>query len=568
MNVDKKEVAAQLKEAANLLEVLGEDSFRARAYRSAGRALESYEGDFEALLQTGRLTEVRGIGQSLATEIATLLAHERLAILDELYERVPVGVREFFLVSGLGAKKIGALWGQGIETLHELVLAADDGHIAALKGFGKKSAENIAQNARFVLSAKTRMRLDEAEAYAELLAASIVELLPTVELRLAGELRRACETVGGLEFLIAGASVAEAAERLGPLLTDAVSQDKRLTGGFQGKTVTFTVVDEQVLGAALALRTGSAVFVDGLIERAAARGFDLNEQGLRRQGNSVATPDEASLFEKLRVPYLVPERREWAEPAPVADLITTEDIRGAVHNHSSWSDGAVSLREMVAAARARGFSYLAMADHSKSSYVANGLSEARVEAQAVEIAAIRAELADEGSDFELLHGIEVDIMSDGGLDYDDSLLARLDYTVVSVHQNFTLSEREQTERIVRAVHNPFATILAHPTGRLLLRRPAYSLNLEAVIAACAETDTVIEINANPYRLDLDWRWVIEAKAAGCRFSINPDAHQPGGLDLVPFGVKMARKAGLTPRDVVNTAPGSVEFLAQLKTAKR
>jgi DNA polymerase (family 10) len=245
----------------------------------------------------------------------------------------------------------------------------------------------------------------------------------------------------------------------------------------------------------------------------------------------------------------------------IEDLVTLSDIRGLVHVHTDWSDGAASLRSMVAAAQAHGYRYLATADHSRTSAYANGLSVERVLAQAEEIEAVRHGL---DSGFELLHGMEVDILTDGSLDYPEELLAQLDYTVVSVHQGFRLSRRQQTERIIRAVQHPKAKILGHATGRLLLRRPGYEVDLEAVIAACADAGTVLELNGNPHRLDLDWEWVARAKAAGCRFAINPDAHTIQGCDDVRYGVLQARKAGLRVADVVNSAPTASAFLQQLK----
>ena len=283
-----------------------------------------------------------------------------------------------------------------------------------------------------------------------------------------------------------------------------------------------------------------------------------------KNGERLETPREQDVLDILDSPYIVPERREFTDPEPTTKLITVSDIRGQIHNHSTWSDAVHSLREMVAAARAGGWNYLAMADHSRTSYYANGLSTERVYAQAKEIHEIRAELKDEGSDFGLLHGIEVDILADGELDYPAEVLATLDYTVVSVHQNFTLSRAKQTERIVRAVENPHAKILGHLTGRILLRRPAYEVDQLAIIDACAATGTILEINASPYRLDMDWRMVIEAKKRGCRFSINPDAHHRDGFADIYYGAMTARKAGLTPEDVVNTAADAESFLARLK----
>jgi DNA polymerase (family X) len=301
-----------------------------------------------------------------------------------------------------------------------------------------------------------------------------------------------------------------------------------------------------------------------LLDRAKELGFEFNETGLHQNNKVIETKTEEDFFKVLKLSYTEPELREEKNPKSVKGLLEFKDVHGLVHNHSTWSDAANSIREMVQAARERGYAYLAMADHSRASYYANGLSIERVYAQAKEIAEIRKELEAEGSDFELLHGIEVDILNDGSLDYPDDVLAKLDYTVISVHQNFTLSEADQTKRIVRAIHNPYTKILGHATGRLVLRRPSYAVDVQAIIEACAETKTVIEINASPYRLDLDWRWVIKAKELGCKFSINPDAHITTGFDDVRYGVMVARKAGLTPADVVNTSATGQAFLAQLK----
>ena len=311
------------------------------------------------------------------------------------------------------------------------------------------------------------------------------------------------------------------------------------------------------------LETGNEAFSAALRERAEEQGLELTRAGLFRKGERLATPSETDVFRLLELPYVPPERRDVPLGLSAENLVTLADVRGLVHNHSSWSDGAAPLREMVQKARALGYSYLAMADHSKTSYYANGLSIERVFAQAKEIKAIQRELQDEGSDFRVLHGLEVDIMPGGTLDYPDEVLATLDYAVVSVHQHFTLDKAKQTERVIRAVQNPYANILAHMTGRLLLRRPSYELDVEAVLQACAETGTVVELNANPYRLDLDWREVIRARELGCRFAINPDAHHPDGYRDLRYGVMMARKAGLTAADVVNTAPTAEAFLARL-----
>lgn len=564
MEISKKALTSQLKEAARLLDVLGEDPFRAKAYQTAARGLEAFEGDFITLFQERRLTNIRGIGQSLAHELYALETQDALPILHELYEQVPEGVRSLFRVSGLGAKKVGALWRSGVENLEDLVKAVQDGRVAALKGFGEKSAAGILAGAEFALAARKRMRLDVAELLEGVVLEVLETALPEARVETAGSLRRGLETVGNLDFVVSGASPEAVANALESVADIRESGETRLNARLEGRDLTVTIAEEAAFGAVLLVGTGNETYRRMLLERAAEQGYDLKDTGLYRDGELVSTPEEKDVLQRLELPFIVPERRESTTPQPIHDLITPDDVRGLIHNHSVWSDAAFSIREMVAAARVRGYTYLAMADHSRASYYANGLSIERVYAQAQEIAEIREELKAEGSDFELLHGLEVDILSDGSLDYPDDVLDILDYTVVSVHQNFTLSEADQTERIVKAVQNPHASILGHLTGRLVLSRPGYALDHEAVIKACAEAGTVIEINANPHRLDMDWRWVVKAKERGCTFSIDPDAHHTSGFDDVYYGVLMARKAGLIPADVVNTAPTGAAFLKRLK----
>lgn len=566
LQIEKKGLVRQLSEVSRLLEVLGAEGFRANAYAAAARSLDAFEGDFTALFAERRLHELRGVGKSLAAELYALERLPRLAVLDELYAQVPPGVRDLLRVSGLGPKKARQLWLNGITDPAELVAAAADGRVAKLRGFGAKSADVLGEAAAFALRGAARLRLDQAEAFAAAFEAMFMRILPEAALYWAGELRRKLETVGALEAVVVGAT--------GPELEAAFAEfeSERLESGvgvalqLEGREVVLHAVSDDVLGAAVVFRTGDEAFVAALQARAEAQSLTFTAAGLAQDGQVLPTPGEADVFTRLELPYTPPERRDVPLGEPSKNLITLADVRGLIHNHTSWSDGAVPLREMVARARALGYSYLALADHSKTSYYANGLSVERVFAQAREVAAVRQELRDEGSDFALLHGMEVDIMPDGGLDYPDEVLATLDYAVVSVHQHFTLAKAKQTERVVRAVQNPYASILAHPTGRLLLQRPGYEIDLEAVIQACADTGTVVELNASPYRLDLDWRVARRALELGCRFSIDPDAHHPDGYDDVRYGVLMARKAGLRAADVVNTEPTAAAFSARLKSA--
>lgn len=550
MAISKKDIVRQLKETANLLEVLGQDAFKARAYQNAARQLDSYEGDVVAHLREGTLTEIRGIGKGLAEELASLETQETLPLLETLRAQVPAEVRELFLVSGLGAKKIASLWQAGITGIAGLIAAVDDGQLADLKGFGQKSAAAIREAAAFVLEAQRFLRLDSAELLFETLSQELRAAFPQIRIQETGEYRRRCEVTDGLALIVGGVDIGELRDYLQATLEPSKLHvtEEAITCQIDGVTVWVWL--EQPSAALLVRTTGSEAFVTAVTARLAGQGRILKD-----------FPDEAGLFAELGLEITPPERRESATLEAESHLITLTNICGLVHNHTDWSDAACSISEMAQKTHELGYHYLGLADHSRSSYYANGLSIERVYAQAEAIAEIRKTLPEE---FQLLHGLEVDILPDGSLDYPDDVLASLDYVVISVHQQFGLSKEKQTERIIRALHNPYADILGHMTGRLLLRRPPYALDVQAVIEACAATGTVIELNANPYRLDLDWRHLVRAKVLGCKIAINPDAHHTDGLEDIRFGVMMARKAGLSKRDVVNAEPDAGAFLARLK----
>ncbi len=569
--LDKKTVANQLKEAAKLLDVLGEDSFKAKALLSGSRALENYSGDFAELMPEDyaeqKLTSIRGIGKSLAEDIYAIRDLGSLPLLDELYEKVPEGVRDLFSVSGLGAKKIALLWKEDIDSLEKLIAASESGQVAELKGFGKKSAESFIPAAQFAIEAKKRMRIDVATALADSFEEQLLSRLAKLRISFAGSLRRQCETVGDIDVIVTGHEMSEIVAALHDFTSEIIVTEPTVSFKYLEREFELMVTKPNTFGAILAVWTGSIAFRHNLMAQVELQGLSLDDDGLQnKDGEVLDTPSEDDFFTALKMPYIIPERREFSIVHPIEGVLELEDIHGLVHNHSTWSDGAHSLEEMLEEAIELGFSYLAMADHSKSSAVASGLSIEEVEAQGREIELLRQDLDSE--EFQLLHGMEVDIMTDGTLDYPDDVLAQLDYCVVSVHQNFTLSQADQTARIIKAVENPYANILAHPTGRLILRRPEYALDLDAVIDACAATGTVIELNASPYRLDLDWRWIIQAKEKGCKFSINPDAHSINGYDVLPFGVNIARKAGLTKEDVVNTQTTGKAFVKTLKKLKK
>ncbi len=561
--LDKKQVVVQLKQAASLLELLAEDTFRARAFLNASRQLDDFKGDFLKLYQEKRLEEIKGIGKSLAGEIYAI-KNGSLPILIELITQVPRGVLELFSVSGLGAKKIRQLWQNDIDSLGKLVQAGKEGVLADLKGFGAKSTKSILSAAEFALRIQGRFRLDEATTIAEQLIGTLRRKFPRAKVEVAGDLRRGYETIKEINIVLANVSFNQIEATIKELV-EIEAKKPLITFNYQAYPFKIIVTELSNFGATLALWTGNSDYKEMLLKCAEEKGYKLSAtEGLQNSKRVFDTREEEALFKQLKLPFILPELRETESPMAINNLIESKDIHGLIHNHTTWSDGEHNISEMVNAALKKGYRYLGLADHSATLAVANGLSVERVYAQAREIKRMRQSLKIAGKDFGVLHGIEVDILTDGSLAYPDEVLAELDYTVISIHQNFSLSRKEQTKRIIKAISSPYANILAHPTGRLLLRRPAYEVDIDLVLEACALSGTIVEINANPHRLDLDWRHIIKAKQLGCRFSINPDAHDISGYNVMPFGVKMARKGGLTKADIVNTAPTADKFLEWIR----
>ncbi len=546
--MDRKQAAHALERTADLLDLLGAEAFRANAFRAAARSLEGVDTPWAELVLT-RFEHVPRIGKALAAQLAALDRTGVFAPLEEVSAQVPLGVQALFRVRGLGPKKIGALWGAGVESLAELRAALTDGRVAAIKGFGAKTAATLLENVEFALAASER-HLMPVGARA---AARLAERLADLEPRAGGSVRRGLDTVGDVDVTVTGAREAVAA-RLSDLLADITDAPyPALRGTLEGVAVEVGYGDAESRGARDLMFGGSKAYVEFLQGRAEARGLTLTSAGLRGTDGALAAGDERAVLAALGLPWLPPEYREpeheahWPDPfrlPPESGLVTVEDLRGLLHTHSNWSDGAASLTEMVAAARAQG-RYLGTGDHSRAAFYANGLSVERLRAYIAEIRTLQAE----GEP--VLAGAEVDILEDGALDYPDEELAQLDYVVVSVHSRFDLSAEAQTARLVRAARHPLVTILGHPTGRLTLQRPSYALDLDAVLAACEANGTVVEINANPHRLDLDWRVALRWRER-LTFAINTDAHVPGGLNDLRFGVQVARKAGLRARDVVNS----------------
>lgn len=561
--MDKRAVAGVLEDIGTLLELKGENVFKTRAYHNGARILEALDEDLATVVAEGRLTDIKGIGGALAQKITELVTTGRLEFYEKLKAEFPAGFMELLRVPGLGPKKARVLLDVlGIDSLDALEAAAGAGKLAGLEGFGEKSQAKILEGLAHVRKNAGRFHVHVAEAEAAALLAALEGLPGVQKISLAGSLRRRSETVKDIDLVVATDDAAPImAAFTGAPNVEAITghgDTKSSVRLKSGMAADLRCVSKAQFPYALLYFTGSKAHNVALRGRAKEMGLRLNEYGLFQEGvdppKNVACKDEAAIYRKLGLAYVEPELREdtgeieAALAGALPELIADADIRGLLHQHTSWSDGRNTIEEMVQAAVALGLDYFGITDHSQSAGYARGLSPARVREQRAAVEAARKAF---GTMITILHGVESDILADGRLDYDEETLALFDYVVASVHSAFHLSEADQTKRIVRAVGHPKVRILGHPTGRLLLERAPYPVKPGEVFRACAAHDVAVEINASPWRLDLDWREMRAAKEAGCRFSINPDAHETAELALTRFGVGVARKGWLTKGDVVN-----------------
>lgn len=562
-------ITETLENIARLLELKGENPFKIRAYQNAARALETAPLAPNDLTDPAKLQSIEGIGEAIAQKIATLAATGTLPFYESLRAEFPSTLLDLFTLQGLGAKKIKALHQSlGIASIPQLEEACLSGRVAALPGFGEKTAAAI-------LRAIAHRREGEGVfLYASIspMASAFLDELrqhPAVHLAaIAGSFRRRKETVRDLDFLVTTSNPASVVN----MFTSHHAVSEILASGPTKASVRWQcgiqcdlrAVRSHEFPFALAYFTGSKEHNVRLRSLSLTRHWTLNEYRLALTENPPPSaeppppiPDEPSLHRALGLDYIPPELREnlgeieAAASGTLPRLIEIENLRGALHNHTTASDGRSTLEEMAHAAIELGLEYLGIADHSRSSVQARGLDIPRLEKQLDEIARLNASLQGE---LTILAGTECDILRDGSLDFPDEILARLDYVVASVHSALTLPEAEMTRRIIRAIQNPFVSILAHPTGRLLLSRQPAALDIPAILEAAAATHTVIELNCNPRRLDLDWRWWPRAKALGVRCAINPDAHSTHGLHDLAYGIGIARKGWLTRADVINCLP--------------
>jgi DNA polymerase (family 10) len=562
----KDEVANALDEIGTLLEVKGENPFRSNAYHNAARAVAQLDGELEALVAAGTLGDVRGLGEAMVAKITTLVRTGKLPYLENLRKEVPAGMVQMLRIPGLGPKKVKAVHDElGISTIADLERACREDRVARLKGFGEKTQAKILEGIAFLDTIGQRVRIEKALPLGMAMLERLGKLPGVKRSALCGSLRRKRETAKDIDVLISAADS-------GPILDAFTSLPEVMQLVGRGDTkasivagmhvgsrkvvlnADLRVVTDEQFPFALLYFTGSKAHSIRLRNRAIERGMSLNEYALTKGKRTVKCKDEAEIYEALGLPFIPPELREdageieAAEAGKLPTLLEADDIRGVFHNHTTYSDGSATLEEMALAAKKHGYEYFGVGDHSQSLKIANGLSPARVRAQQKEIDQLNEAL----TGVRILKGTECDILEDGSLDFDDELLASFDYVVASVHTNFGMGRDDMTARICKALAHPAVTMLGHATGRLLTIRDAYKVDLDAVLACAAKHGKMIEINAQPTRLDIDWAHCKKAKALGIPIVINPDAHSPEELTLVEYGVNEARRGWLSKEDVFNT----------------
>lgn len=559
--MDKKEIVGVLEEISSLLELKGEDKFKVSAYSRAARSISQSNLDVISLVKNGEGKKIPGIGDALSKKLSELVDTGKLTYLEELRKSLPEGLPDLFKIQGLGPNKVRALYEQlDIKSISELEYACNENRLVSLKGFGQKTQDKVlAAIARQKANSEYHL-LDIVNETATRIAGMLEKLSGAERYQFTGSYRRCREIVGDIDCVIKFKSgerdklFASLQKLKGVREVKEVQNDLVSVVWENGIPVEFIIVNKAEYPYAVLHSSGSKEFFRAFKEYASSRGFTLGQREMKRGRDKIQFDSEEEIFGHVGLQYVPPELRESEEAVVAAskgeipELVKEEDIRGLFHVHTNWSDGAESLEDMVAEARKLGFQYMGLSDHSKSAFYANGLDEKRLKEQA----AIVDKLNKGFEDFWIFKGSEVDILTDGKLDFSDSVLKTLDFAVGSVHSKLSMKKEEATKRLSAAIKNPRMTILGHMTGRLLLGRDGYEVDIDEIIKLASKTKTVIEINANPHRLDMDWRYIRKAKDAGVKFVIGPDAHSKNGLSDYKYGVSMARKGWLTKDDLVNT----------------
>lgn len=537
-----KEIARTFQFLGNIMELHDENKFKIRSYQNAYISLRKLDQPL-ADMSDEEIGKIKGVGKAIVGKIRELLDGGQMATLERYKAETPEGIQEMLGIKGFGPKKIKAVWKElGVQSVGELLYAVNENRLIELNGFGQKTQEDLKQKLEYFQRSQGKSHYARLEGPAQSLLEQLQAKYPDVPMDLVGAIRRKANEVESIEVLIGEADVT--IEQLGELLEGLQTAENGFVGAtVDGHSVRIYVCAPGDFGSKLFRYSANSEFLNAFVELNAGLDF-----------SGLATEDE--VFSKAKLPFVEPELREqsWAlelaKAQQLPKLIELSDLKGVLHNHSTYSDGLHSLRDMATYTKEQGFEYLGMSDHSKSAFYANGLQVERVYQQMEEIDQLNQELGP----FRVFKSIESDILNDGSLDYDEEVLKAFDFIIASVHTNLRMDEAKATQRLITAIENPYTRILGHPTGRLLLSREGYPIDHKKVIDACAENGVAIELNANPYRLDLDWTWIPYALEKGVLISVNPDAHSKEGIHDMHFGVLSARKGGLTAETCLNAKP--------------
>ncbi|RZD17435.1 MAG: DNA polymerase/3'-5' exonuclease PolX [Candidatus Acididesulfobacter guangdongensis] len=574
--MNKEKIAEIFEKISELLEIKGDNLFKIRAYLNASRVISQFPGNIEDAVLKGEMSKIPGIGKDIASKIEELVKTGRLIYYEELKKSVPEGIFELLKLRGLGPKKTKILYEKlGIKNIADLKTALEDKKLLYLDGFGEKTVSNLTESIKEYNNFKERYLYPEAQLEAGLIISYLLEAAGSLisNIEIAGSLRRKLETVGDIDIVIASKSsaIAEVFLKYDKIAHIESNGDTKISIVLEnGMRVDLRIVPPEDYIYALHHFTGSKLHNEELRSREKKHGYKINEYGIyKTEYNKIIVADEKDFYNVFNMQFIPPELREGAgeiEEAlkhDIPELINIKDIRGVFHVHTSYTDGKESLEEMVKTALELGFEYIGITDHSVSAPYAHGLSADELNSEIEHIDRLNKQY--EGK-ITILKGIESDILENGDLDYGNETLSKLDFVIASVHSRFNMHKEDMTARIMKAIKNPYTTMLGHLTGRLLLERKEYEVNISAVIDTLSEYKTIVELNANPKRLDIDWRYIKEAISKSVMLSINPDAHNKKGFDVIEYGVNAARKGWTTKNDVLNTY-GINEVLNKIKTIR-
>lgn len=558
--MDKNEIAGILNDIGTMLEITGESFFKSKAYYDAARTIELLEEDIEDLVREDRLKNIKGFGQALTQKLRELVTTGRLEYYENLKKTVPSGLMEMLKIQGLGPKKVRAIYESlGITSIGELKYACLENRLTRLPGFGEKSQNKILNGIENIRRYAGRFFYFDAMYYANQLLDTLKSSGVVIDCDIGGSLRRKKETVKDIDILVSSSNKEAVMDIFTShsLVSQVTSKGDTKSSVIlsNGINADLRVVSSKQYPYALHHFTGSREHNTALRHIAKQQGIKVNEYGLFREDKLISCLSEEEIFAVFGMSYIPPELREnngeleAAAEGAIPRLIESKDIKGIFHVHTNYSDGSDSIEDMVKSCIRRGYSYLGITDHSQTAYYAGGLKKDDIKRQHEEIDILRLKYPD----FMIFKGIELDILPDGEVDYDEEILSWFDFTIASVHSSFNMDEDRMTARVVKAMKNKYVTVLGHPTGRLLLSREPFKINIDEIVDNAVKQKVVLEINANPHRLDLDWRYCKMAKERGCKFVISPDAHRAEGVDDVEHGISIARKGWLSGDDVINAA---------------